>query len=464
MNKTLVTDELLRKPLSVRDQRLFIEDCDTVALAEQFGTPLFVVSEQHLRNNVRHWQETFEKHWPCGPVRIFASLKANPVIAVRRILTEEGAGCDIFGPGELECAIRAGVTGGLLSVNGSIKDREIIRKALAAGARIVLDSPRELELCEEEATKLGTMAKVLLRLKPYIGDLDLESDFAPGMQVSHLTQIIKYGIPTKELREMAERISSLSHVEPVGIHVHMGRHSKRPVIWQAWISATVALTKELSERMGGWVPRHIDVGGGFPSPVDHDPDVAVVDYETPSLDLLAKTVGETLHQSLVTHGLDPQGVTLEIEPGRGIHADTGIHLTRVHNVKSEDAHISRQWAEVDTAETFLDAHGFNLERPAYDYFIANKMTSENESLYDIVGQTCNAEILVHQLPAPRIERNDIVAFLNTGSYAEPSAANFNALPRPGMVLVNGDSAQLIRRAETVDDVFARDIIPQHLSD
>ncbi len=463
MKETLVTEELLRKPLSVRGEHLFIEDCDTVALAEQFGTPLFVVSEQHLRNNVRHWQKTFETYWRDGPVRIFPSLKANPVVAVRRILTGEDTGCDIFGPGELECAIRAGVTGELLSVNGSIKDREIIRKALAAGARIILDSPRELELCEEEAAKLGTTANVLFRLKPYLGDLELESDFAPGLQVSHLTQIIKYGIPTRELWEMAVRIADLSHVEPVGVHVHMGRHSKRPIIWKAWVSASIALTKELSERMGGWSPRHIDVGGGFPSPLDHDPDVAVIDYETPSLDLLAKTVGETLHESLLEHGFEPTGITLEIEPGRGIHADTGIHLTKVRNVKSDDVHIERRWAEVDTAETFLDAHGFNLERPAYDYFIANKMASDNEGLYDIVGQTCNAEILVHQLPAPRIERNDIVAFLNTGAYAEPSAANFNALPRPGMVLVNGDTAELIRRAETVEDVFARDVIPAHLS-
>lgn len=463
MNRTLITDELLRGPLSVRADHLYVDDCDTVALAEQFGTPLFIVSEQHLRYNVRHWQATFEEYWSDGPVRIFPSLKANPVVAVRRVLTEEGMGCDIFGRGELECAIRAGVTGDLLSVNGSIKDREIIRDSLQSGARIILDSPRELDLCEEEAAKLGITAKVLLRLKPYLGELDLESDFAPGLQVSHLTQIIKYGIPTKELLEMTDRLPGLSHVEPVGVHVHMGRHSKRPKVWEAWVSACIALTKTVSERLGGWTPQHIDVGGGFPSPVDHDPDVAVVNYETPSLDLLAKTVGETLRNSLLQHDFDPTDITLEIEPGRGIHADTGIHLTTVRNVKSDNVHIEHRWAEVDTAETFLDAHGLNLERPAYDYFVANKMTSANEALYDIVGQTCNAEILVHQLPAPQLACNDVVAFLNTGAYAEACAANFNALPRPGMVLVNGGSAELIRRAETVDDVFARDLIPQHLS-
>ena len=94
---------------------------------------------------------------------------------------------------------------------------------------------------------------------------------------------------------------------------------------------------------------------------------------------------------------------------------------------------------------------------------ANRMAAENTSHYDIVGQTCNAEILTHQLPAPTLEPGDLVAFLNTGAYGEPNAANFNALPRPGMVVVNGEQAALVRRAETVDDVFARDEIPGWLS-
>lgn len=464
MQQSLVTDELLCEPLSIRGDHLFIEDCDTVALAEQFGTPLYVVSESRLRRNIRNWQTTFAEHWRDGPIRLYPSLKANPVIAVRRILTQEDTGCDIFGPGELECAIRAGVTGEDLSVNGSIKSRALIRKALEHGARIVLDSPRELALCEQEAAALGITAKVVLRLKPDIRALKLESDFVPGMQVSYLTQIIKYGIPTREALEMAARFKTLNNVEAVGIHVHMGRHSKKPLVWEAWVRACVKLTRELSDVMGGWTPTCIDVGGGFPSPLDRDPDVAIIDYETPPLEVFASTVGNALHNALVEYGYDPEGIRLELEPGRGIHADTGIHLSSVVNVKCESVGMAYRWAEVDTAETFLDGHGFNLERPIYDYFIANRMTAENVALYDIVGQTCNAEILTHQLPAPMLEQNDLVAFLNAGAYGEPNAANFNALPRPGMALVNGDQAALVRRAENVDDVFARDAMPSWLSD
>lgn len=463
MIKSLVTDELLRDPLSIEGEHLTIDGCDTTKLAEKFGTPLYVTSEQQLRRNVQKWQRVLEEHWTDGPVLLYPSLKANPIIAVRRILTEENTGCDIFGPGELECALRAGVSGEHLSVNGSIKDRGLITKAIEAGARIVLDSPRELIVCNEEARRLRRKVKVLLRLKPHLGSLDLESDFAPGMQVSYLTQIIKYGIPTKEVLEMAQTINELQNVDLIGVHVHMGRHSKKPIVWRAWVEACVTLTRQVADIIGDWTPQVIDVGGGFPSPLDHDPDVAIIDYATPSVEIFAKTIAETLREALVSNGFSPAGIRLEIEPGRSIHADTGIHLTRVRNLKSDDVHIQYRWAEVDTAETFIDGHGFNLERPAYDYFIANKMGAPNEALYDIVGQTCNAEILTHQLPAPLLERGDLVAFLNTGAYAEPNAANFNALPRPGMVLVNDGSAELIRRAETVDDVFARDLIPARLS-
>jgi len=461
-SETQAIAELLREPLSIRDNRLFIEECDTVELARQFGTPMYVTSEAQLRNNLRRWHATFQEYWSDGPVRVFPALKANPIIAIRRILTEEGAGCDIFGPGELECAMRGGVTGELLSVNGSIKSREIIRKAIEAGARIVLDSPREMEICEEEAAKLDTVVSVMFRLKPFLGDLELESDFVPGIQVSHLTQIIKYGIPTKELLVMAPRSLQLKHIRPVGVHVHMGRHSKKLVLWRAWITACVALLREVSDLMGGWTPTVIDVGGGFPSPVDHDPDVAFVDYETPPLEDFAATVGGVCHDALLQYGFDPQGLTLEIEPGRGLHTDTGIHLTTVKNIKADDVHIDQRWAEVDTSEVFMGVHGLNLERPAFDFVVANKMREAAATPYDIVGQTCNAEILVHRQPAPDIEAGDVIAFLGTGAYAESCASNFNALPRPGMLLVNGNEASIVRRPETVDDVFARDIVPERL--
>ena len=129
--------------LSVRNGHLYIEECDAVELAERFGTPLFVVSESKLVSNLNAYTSAFEKHWPEGRVRVMAAIKANPITAVRRVLTREGAGCDTFGAGELELALRGGVTTEDIAVNGSIKTPDIIRRAIELGIHVILDSPRE---------------------------------------------------------------------------------------------------------------------------------------------------------------------------------------------------------------------------------------------------------------------------------------------------------------------------------
>src|SRR5215210_3156572 len=132
--------------LSVRDGHLFMEDCDTIGLVERFGSPMYVVSEDQLRRNARRFARAFGDRWPEGDVNVLPSIKANFSLALRRILTQEGMGCDTFGAGELSAALRSEVAPELISVNGSVKDQELIDRAVEAGARITLDSAAELPL------------------------------------------------------------------------------------------------------------------------------------------------------------------------------------------------------------------------------------------------------------------------------------------------------------------------------
>lgn len=451
----------ISESLSIQDGRLLFESCDVTRLAEKFGTPLFVISEGHLRSNLRRYKTAFEQYWPEGHVRIMPALKACPILAIRRVLSDEGCGCDVFGPGELEGALRGGVDPSAISVNGSIKDRSIIRHAIDVGARIVLDSPKELELCEEEAASLDKMARVMFRIKPFMSELETTSDFVPDADIREMTQMIKYGIPTSEVLPMGPRAMELAHIDPIGIHVHMGRHSKKMEVWQSWVRHCVLLTKRLSNSMDGWVPQEVDFGGGFPSFPDKDTDVYVQGYDGPSIEEYAKGITESFRNAMREVSMDPSGITIEVEPGRGLHCDTGIHLTTVHNIKEETENRPRNWVEMDTSEVFLGVPGFN-EKPPFDFIFANKADYATEVITDMVGQTCNAELLFNQVRTPVLEEGDVVALLNTGSYIEPMAANFNALPRPGTVLVCGDQAELIKRHETVDEVFSRDVIPDRL--
>lgn len=260
---------------------------------------------------------------------------------------------------------------------------------------------------------------------------------------------------------MAPRFSDMAHVEPVGIHVHMGRHSKKLEVWQSWVRHCVLTAKGLSDLMDGWVPGVMNFGGGFPSFPDRDTDIVVTGYDGPDLDGYASVITGTLRDTLREVGVDGSGMTVEVEPGRGLHSDTGVHLTTVRNIKEETEYRPRKWAEVDTSEVFLGIPGFNV-KPPFDYLIANKVDEDNTITTDVVGLTCNSELLFLQVEVPWLEPGDVVALLNTGSYSEPMAANFNALPRPGTVLVNGASADLVKRHETVDEVFSRDEVPERL--
>jgi len=348
-----------------------------------------------------------------------------------------------------------------ISINGSIKDRSIIRRGIEIGARIVLDSPRELEICEQEAASLNKIARVMYRIKPAMTDLNVKSDFAPDYEIRDLTQLIKYGIPTAELLPMCTRTLKLPHIKPVGVHVHIGRHSKKLDVWQALVTQTVLLTKQMSELMAGWVPSEVDFGGGFPSFPDTDPDVYVKGYLGHDIEDYARVIATTFRDTMAAVDMDCTGITLEVEPGRGLHCDTGVHLTQVKNVKEESGSNARKWAEVDTSEVFLGVPGLSEEDP-FRVMVANKGDQENTITTDIVGLTCNAERLCNQVETPVLEEGDVIVLLDTGSYIEAMAANFNALPRPGTVLVSDNSVELIKRHETIDDLFERDIIPQRL--
>ena len=162
-----------------------------------------------------------------------------------------------------------------------------------------------------------------------------------------------------------------------------------------------------------------------------------------------------------SHGLSTDGMLFEVEPGRALHNETGIHLFTAHVIKHETAAIDRRWAETDTSECFLGLGSLNVE-PAFELVVASKADQKPSIPYDVAGYTCNYECLAEQIELPELDPGDVLAFLNTGSYIEVYSCNFNALPRPATVLVSGDQAEVVKRRETSDEVFARDLVPERL--
>ncbi|MGE5602160.1 MAG: hypothetical protein ACM30E_03865, partial [Nitrososphaerales archaeon] len=163
--------------LSNRAGRLYVEECNTLDLLVEFGSPLFVFSEDQLRRNVRRFAHSFAAGWPDGPVVVMPAAKANWMAAIQRILADEGCGCDIYSAGELSMALQAGVPPQIISVNGLPKDDQHIRRSIQVGARITIDSLEEVDVIERTAAELGLTASVRLRLKPVLSGFVERTDF-----------------------------------------------------------------------------------------------------------------------------------------------------------------------------------------------------------------------------------------------------------------------------------------------
>lgn len=311
-------------PLSTREGTLYLEDCSLAELAERFGTPLNVVSEERLRLRAREFVREFSQAWGDGPVQVLPSLKANFSLALRRILTEEGLGCDTFGPSELRAAIACGVPPALISVNGSSKSPELVREALRAGAHLTLDSLREVRLVVALAGELGLDAGVRLRLRPDFSGVTAPSEFAAGAQtVGEVARRYKPGVPRDDLREAAALLRGAARVTVTGCHFHIGRHRPDLMLWEAALPCFARELRAFADAMGGgWTPLAVDVGGGFsprrdPAEAQHaEPGDAP--RSVPSVADYARVVATTLRQAMTDVGLPTRGVTLQLEPGRSL--------------------------------------------------------------------------------------------------------------------------------------------------
>ena len=447
--------------LSIADGRLQIEGCDAPGLAERFGTPLSVISEDHLRRNARRFTRALEAAWPEGPSRVLPSIKANYTLALRCALTQEGLGCDVFGPAELHAALAGGVPPQQISVNGTGKSRPLLEHAVGIGARITLDSAREIDLVRAVARDLGRRAQVRFRMRPRYLDLQQRSDFSE-QSVYATAQEYKPGIPIEELIAVGREAIAAPELDVLGLMSHLGRHRPDVETWRAYAASAGETVAELAAAWDGWQPREIDLGGGYAAPRDPNRWVHGGDLArplAPAVEDVVEALARGLRDGLA--GRVPlAGVALEIEPGRALHADTGIHLTRVVNLKQQHEPLAWRWVETDTTEMFL--LDLLVEHCRFPVVAAARMDAGLAEPVDVVGCSCGFDVLAHQVRLQAVEPGDTLAFLDTGAYEDACAANFNALPRPAIVLVSGAAAEVVRRGETIEDVFARDVVPERL--
>ena len=394
-------------------------------LAREFGTPLVVYCEQTLRARARAYRQAAP-----NALVVFGS-KAFPNVAVLELFAEEGIGADVSTLGELEAARRAGIGGERIVCHGNNKSDEELRAAAEADVLYtVLDAPDEVERAAAAGIK-----RTLVRVAPGI-DVDTHE----AIQTAHRGS--KFGLTPEQTVE-AVRLGSSLGMEMAGLHIHLGSQLldlAAPRMLLDWLAGFVAVCRtELA-----WAPAVVDVGGGLGIRYTED-------EQAPSITEWIGDLENRLERDFATHGLPQPG--LIIEPGRSLVAEAGFTLYAVGVIK-EPAE-GPPWVAVDGGYSDNPRPLFYGAR--YEALLANRADEQSDRSYTICGKHCDAgDVLVRRIALPAPRRGDLLAIPGTGAYTLSMASNYNVLPRPAAVLVSGGKARLIRRRETLDDLFGLD--------
>jgi diaminopimelate decarboxylase len=415
--------------LTIENGHLHINGNDCVALARQYGTPLYVTSEDRVCEQFEGYKKALTSRYP--KVKVLFAAKANGNLAILRALARRGAGADVFSSGELHLALQAGIPAEKLLFNGSSKTPQDLELAVTKEVKVSVDSLDELNQLDAAAKAAGKIAKISFRVNPAL-EIPTHPKIATGLATS------KFGIPHNEIPAAYRMAMSCKNLQPVGIHCHIGSQilDIEPFVKAAEVM--VHLAKELTDV--GVKLEFIDLGGGLGIPYHHDTDPA----PTPE-DYAARVV------PVFRDGIDDCGITPElwVEPGRSLIADSTVLLTRVNSTKS--AH--KRFANVDA--------GFNLLiRPAmYDAYheviVANKADAPLTTEYTITGPICETgDILAADRRLPKVTAGDIIAVLDTGAYGYAMSSQYNCRPRCPEVLIQGTKVSLMRRGENTGDITA----------
>jgi diaminopimelate decarboxylase len=425
---------ILPTHLSVRGGHLWIGDYDTVDLAERFGTPLYVTDEERVRENFRRLEGALTAHY--GKVQVLYAAKANGNLAIFRILAGLGAGADVFSAGELALALQAGMRPEALLFNGSSKSPSDLALAVETDVKVSVDSLDELRQLNEAAADAGKTVDIAFRINPAI-NVPTHPKIATGLATS------KFGIPAGQILDAYREALSAGNINPVGMHCHIGSQilALEPFAREAEVLVDVAA--DLVDM--GVNLSFIDIGGGLGIPYHRGTDRA------PTPEEYAAAIMPVFLAGIKDLGIEP---ALWVEPGRYLVADSTLLLARVNSVKT----THKTFANVDA--------GFNLLiRPAmYDSYhevvAANKADSPPAQEYTIAGPICETgDILAKDRQLPNLAAGDLVAVLDAGAYGFAMSSQYNSRPRCPEVILSGERADLMRRAETVRDLTAPMVTP-----
>ena len=405
------------------------------ALAEEFGTPLFVYDEDALAQRFREYARNF------GPGNVTYAGKAFLCTAVARLVAEEGLRLDVATGGELHVALHAGFPADRLVLHGNNKSDDELRTALDAGAgRIVADSFDELDRLERLAAGRPEAPAVLVRVTPGV-EAHTHEYIETGTEVSKFG----FSVATGAAGAAVARVHGSPVLDFAGLHCHIGSQVFRLDSYARAIEVIGRVIAEIGTATGATVAE-LNVGGGLGARyLTDDPEIAVADY--------AKTLRVALEEVCAVHHLDP-APRLTVEPGRSIVAAAAITLYRVGTVK-----------EIPGVATYVAVDGGMSDNPrpvlygaGYEAYLPGRLGDERPLVCNVAGKHCEqGDVIVTgaHLPAD-VQLGDLLATPTTGAYGYSMASNYNKVPRPAVVFVRDGEARVVVRRESADDLVRLD--------
>jgi diaminopimelate decarboxylase len=405
----------------------YCEEVPLTKVAQEVGTPCYVYSRRMLIEGYRALDQAF-----AGlPHLICYAMKANSNLAILRVFIEEGGGLDIVSGGELFRGLRAGADPRRIVFAGVGKSADEIEAALRADILLFnVESPQELEAIQAVAAKLGTPARVAVRVNPDV-DPNTHPYISTGLRQS------KFGVPIRDALDLYRSMRALHHIDPVGVHAHIGSQITQVAPFQESLTKLVPLVKAL--RQDGFNIHYLDIGGGIGIRYKNEGPPEPSDYAN----TLRPLLGEL-------------GCTVLMEPGRFLVGNAGSLVTRVLYAK----------ANQDKKFLVVDGGMNDLIRPSlYNAYhaivpVVHHVNGQPEVTLDVVGPICESgDFFAKDRSLPPCQPGDLLAVLSAGAYGFAMASNYNARPRVPEVMVNRDQFAVVRARETYEDLIRGEIIP-----
>lgn len=436
-----MTRDLLCENVSVSEdgQHLQFAGFDTVELAKQYGTPLYLMDENRIRACCRAYKAAVHAAFGENGQVLYAS-KACSFKHIYKIMREENMGVDVVSVGEMYTAIKAGFPMAQAYFHSNNKTDTDIAFAMEHGiGYFVVDNEEELLAVEREASARGIRQSILLRITPGIDPHTFEA-----VSTGKVDSKFGFAIETGAAEDIIVKALAQPHIHIAGLHCHVGSQVFDAEVFLLTADVMLQFIADMGARHG-LVTELLDIGGGFGVRyLDSDPVLNLNGCLT-EIGNFMKAKAEALQITL------PK---ICFEPGRSIVADAGMTLYTVGNVKRIPDFIN--YVSVDGG--MADNVRYAMYTAPYTLFQANAMNCEHDMTCTVVGRCCESGDIIQpniKLPST-IKRGDIVACLTTGAYHYSMASNYNRLTRPPIVMLANDESYIAVRRETIDDLITLD--------